>query len=782
MQGGPAYWLPFFMDQLFIYSLIMSDAKTNIIAMQCRSAGEGHARSTGSNRGAEGRQRLRELDQERAARTETAESLCSSQAVINALLHTPLDAVFVLDSEGVVLDLSDAGARRLGKPCAEIVQKTIWDFLPQHVAEYRKKQVAQVFASGNPARFEDERQGLWNDTILYPIQNAAGRVSCVVVVAHDITERKLVEDELRRSKKLLENAQRMARVGNWDVDFDPKRTQWSDELCRILGYAPGEIEPSVDFFAGHVHPDDRDQFLNRISQHGIGDYNLLGTQAEYRVVARDGSVKWVFGNTEAEYDEQGAVRRISGTVQDITERRQMEEALRGSEQKFHGLFLASGEGIMLCDCRWRIIGWNKALEHITGRPEQDFLNRDASEMIVEFFPHEYRTPELHAMFQERLATFLSDTDSVEGEFVMSRQDGTTSIISYSIYKIPIGTDCLFGGILRDITDIRRAEEQSQRLGRILEESLNEIYILDARTFMFIMANRGARENLGYSMQELSAMSLLEMNPEFTRQAIAARVEPLLTGANQLMQLETMLTRKNGSTYPVEVRLHMAKYDDADVLVANVLDCTQSKLGEEAIRKSEERFRAIFNNAGIGIGLVDMDGRYVQVNNCWADMLGYSVKELLGMRHLDVMHPQDREATMRRVDEMHDGAINSYYVERRFIRKDGTVFWINGAATPLPDGRGGIEAIIGLAADITDRKIAEAERELLIVELTDALAQIKTLKGLLPICSSCKKIRDDSGYWNTLEKYIMEHSEAEFTHGICPDCIRKYFPEAYEDAE
>jgi PAS domain S-box-containing protein len=760
----------------------MEDSRTNIIAMQCRSAGEEHARSTDSSSGADSQQRPRKLKRELTSRNESAESLRSSQAVIKALLHTPLDAVFVLDAGGMVLDLNDAGARRLGNPHADIIHKNIWDFLPQHIAEYRKEHVEKVFATGNPARFEDERQGVWNDTIVYPIQNSAGRVSCVVVVAHDITERKQVEGELRRSKKLLENAQRMASVGNWDVDLDPKRVQWSDELYRILGYTPGEIEPSVDFFASHVHPDDRGQFLNRSTQHGIGDYNLLGTHTEYRVVARDGSFKWVFGTTEAEYDEQGAISGISGTIQDITERRLMEEALRENEQKFRGLFLASGEGIMLCDSRWRIIGWNKALEHITGRPENDFLNRDACDMIIEFFPQEYRTPELHAMLKERLALFLSDRDSVSGEFVMFRHDGSFRTISYSIYKIPIGTDCLFGGILRDITDIQRAEEQSQRLGRIVEESLNEIYILDARTFRFILANRGARENLGYSMQELSAMTLLEMNPEFTLQAITARVEPLLTGAQQLMQFETMLMRQNGSTYPVEVRLHMAKYDDADVLVANVLDCTQRKLAEVAIRKSEERFRAIFNNAGIGIGLVDMDGRYVQVNSCWADMLGYSVEELLGMLHFDVMHPQDRETTMRRVDEMHDGSINSYYVERRFVRKDGTVFWVNGAATPLPDGQGGIEAIIGLAADITDRKIAEAERELLIVELTDALAQIKTLKGLLPICSSCKKIRDDSGYWNTLEKYIMEHSEAEFTHGICPDCIRKYFPEACEDAE
>ena len=76
----------------------------------------------------------------------------------------------------------------------------------------------------------------------------------------------------------------------------------------------------------------------------------------------------------------------------------------------------------------------------------------------------------------------------------------------------------------------------------------------------------------------------------------------------------------------------------------------------------------------------------------------------------------------------------------------------------------------------ERKQAESEREQLIAELQGALAQVKTLSGLLPICSGCKKIRDDQGYWNRIETYISEHSDAQFSHGICPDCAKKYFPD------
>ena len=83
-------------------------------------------------------------------------------------------------------------------------------------------------------------------------------------------------------------------------------------------------------------------------------------------------------------------------------------------------------------------------------------------------------------------------------------------------------------------------------------------------------------------------------------------------------------------------------------------------------------------------------------------------------------------------------------------------------------------------EIRIRKEAETEKEHLIKNLTHALEEIKTLQGLLPICSFCKNIRDDKGYWNQIEAYISEHSEAEFSHGICPECSKKLYPDIYDD--
>jgi len=95
--------------------------------------------------------------------------------------------------------------------------------------------------------------------------------------------------------------------------------------------------------------------------------------------------------------------------------------------------------------------------------------------------------------------------------------------------------------------------------------------------------------------------------------------------------------------------------------------------------------------------------------------------------------------------------------------------------PLRNPNGAITGCIGIALDITEQKRLEEQRERLIADLRNALTHIKTLRGLLPICAACKKIRDNHGYWKQIEEYISDHSDAKFSHGICPECRQKLYP-------
>ncbi|MGH7254148.1 MAG: PAS domain S-box protein, partial [Nitrospirales bacterium] len=110
-----------------------------------------------------------------------------------------------------------------------------------------------------------------------------------------------------------------------------------------------------------------------------------------------------------------------------------------------------------------------------------------------------------------------------------------------------------------------------------------------------------------------------------------------------------------------------------------------------------------------------------------------------------------------------------------FRKDGRRIHVSLTVSPIKAADGGIIGVSKIARNITQRKAAEEERERLLGELREALDHIKTLRGMLPICASCKNVRNDQGYWDHIENYIQEHSEARVTHGICPECYRKLYP-------
>lgn len=147
--------------------------------------------------------------------------------------------------------------------------------------------------------------------------------------------------------------------------------------------------------------------------------------------------------------------------------------------------------------------------------------------------------------------------------------------------------------------------------------------------------------------------------------------------------------------------------------------------------------------------------------------------------LKLIHPEDRARATETVSKAVSTG-NKYRMEKRIVRPDGTIRYVLSVGEIIYDEEGSPKKLMGSFLDITELKKAELEREKLIEELRSALATVKCLTGLLPICASCKKIRDDTGYWQQVEIYIAEHSDVNFTHGICPDCIRKLYPEFCQD--
>ena len=208
------------------------------------------------------------------------------------------------------------------------------------------------------------------------------------------------------------------------------------------------------------------------------------------------------------------------------------------------------------------------------------------------------------------------------------------------------------------------------------------------------------------------------------------------------------------------------------------DMTEHKRREQQLQESHARYHAVFTSSGEGILVADLETKlFKYANPTICAMLGYAEEELIGMGVADI-HPKDvlKHVISEFISQARGEKILSTDVPCQ--RKDGTVIYADITATKVViDGR---ECNVGFFTDITERKKAQAEKEKLISELQNALNNIRTLKGLLPICASCKKIRDDEGYWNQIESYIRDHSEAEFSHGICPECAKKFYPDYIDD--
>jgi PAS domain S-box-containing protein len=215
-------------------------------------------------------------------------------------------------------------------------------------------------------------------------------------------------------------------------------------------------------------------------------------------------------------------------------------------------------------------------------------------------------------------------------------------------------------------------------------------------------------------------------------------------------------------------------NDADAVARDV---TGPRRLEEALRQSEVQFRGAFSYAAIGMALVAPDGRWLRVNRSLCETVGYTEDELLARTLQDITHPDDLDADLGQVRRMLTGDIPCFHMEKRYFHKDGRVIWGLLSVALVHDVQGRPLHLVSQVQDVTARKQAEAERESLIRQLQEALARVKRLRGLLPVCAWCRQVRNDRGHWQQLEAHIQKHLDVRFTHAMCPSCLAKQ--SAYE---
>lgn len=392
-------------------------------------------------------------------------------------------------------------------------------------------------------------------------------------------------------------------------------------------------------------------------------------------------------------------RRVAELERREAEHRQKEQVPEQSDERFRLFYEQSPLGYQSLNADGRILDVNPAWLKILGYERDNVVGRWFGDLL---------TPDSRQVFPDRFARFKEVGEVHDVRFEMVCGDGRTRCVEFDgrISRTPEGhfdrTHC----VLRDVTERREAEQAIRRNEakyRFFVETTNEgIWAIDAdHKTTFVNARMAAM--LGYAEEEMIGRVVEEFMFEedlpAQRERMAARHE------GKAARYEHRFRRKDaGEVWTLvsatPLKSSQGRFEGSFAVFA---DITERKRAEKALRRSEERFKAILDGAAAMVAVADTGGRWVHVNQHMADLLGYSVAELTGMLALDITHPDDRPDAQALLGRLLRGEIPSYRMDRRHLRKDGVVVWVDLSVSPLHDDQGRIEGLIGVAFDITEQK-------------------------------------------------------------------------------
>jgi PAS domain S-box-containing protein len=349
------------------------------------------------------------------------------------------------------------------------------------------------------------------------------------------------------------------------------------------------------------------------------------------------------------------------------------------------------------------------------------------------------------------------------EVLARRSDGTSFPAEISLSFVQGCAETL---VLTAIRDVGRKRADELHLTAIVEASDDAIVgkTLDGT---IVSWNKGAEKIYGYKAKEMVGQSISRLVPPGKPDELPGIMKHLRRG-QRVESYETTRVHKDGHLIDISVTISPVKDEAGKVVGASAIarDITKRKQAEAALRLSEERFRVALKGAPVVVFTQDLQLRYTWINS---PVLAWNRQDYVGKTDAEIVGDEEASRlTAIKQEVIRTGVGSRTEVNVAF---EGTIHYFDLIVEPLRDAGETLLGLICSATDITSSKN-------LIAKLQEALDQINVLSGLLSICASCKRIRDDHQTWQPLESYIQAHSEAKFSHGVCPDCLRKLYPDYY----
>ncbi|HEX8552510.1 MAG TPA: PAS domain S-box protein [Abditibacteriaceae bacterium] len=667
------------------------------------------------------------------------------------LLNVIGQAVIVTDTAGIITYWNAYAEKLYGWSTEEVVGRSILEVTPTRTTSEQAREVFSLLIRGKSWSGEfvvQKKDGTWFSAFVTdtPVIDDEGTVVAIIGLSHDISEQKEAEERLRESEANLAVAQQIARLGSWERDLsnlaelNKTPLRWSDEVFRIFGYRPGEVEVSYESFFGAVHPDDQ-----TLVARAIADAIRFGTPVslDHRVRRLDGTERFVHEHAEILYDKDtGRPLKMIGTVQDITEHKQNEEALRIGQERFEILSRATNDAVWDWNLITQQIWWNEGFETLFGFERKD----------IEPGIESWQT-RVHPDDRERVIASVQNLIDGGGaawsdEYRFARADGSYAEIFDRgfIIRDVSGQPVRMIGSMQDISKRKQSEALLQFQKTLLEAqteaSLDGILVVSSdgkilsynQRFVRIwgvspnILNQGADEqvlqsvldNLENPQEFLDKIAYLYQN-----RSEQSREELVLRDGRILDRFSAPIASSDGHYYG---------------RVWYFRDVTESKQSEMALRESEERFRRIISTAQEGVWQVDAEGRTSYANQRMADLLGYTREEMQGRPCLDFFHQEAHEQALQMFTQRRQGG--GEQVDAHLVHKTGADLWVILSVSPLLDNNGEFSGALAMVTDITERRRTEQERDRFFTMSLDLLC-IADLSGNFKRCNPA--FREVLGY-------------------------------------
>lgn len=609
-------------------------------------------------------------------------------ARLGRMLATMPVAVIETDAAGVIAYANAAAARILRLAPAEVEGRRLdaaaWristadgvPLLPEHLPAARALRGETVTDLEHAIADPGTGERVVLSVSAAPIFGAGGEIEGATTVLVDVTERHRAQAALRASERRLRLAQEAGGIGLWDWDIITGRVFWSEGYYQLWDLDPAEVMPSYAAFLAHIHPDDRPAADAAVSAALAGERPL---DAEWRVLTRDGSARWMAARGEVVRDAAGTPTRMLGVCLDVTGRRRAEEAARTGEARFQAALTGSPIFVyeMDTDLRYR---W------VCNPPPplapEDWVGRRDDETA----PPEHAEPRM-ALKRKVIETGIGARAEV------THDRGGGEIRTYDLTLEPVldeqGQVVGLRGAALDVTERRRAETalsestERLRLHALLLESMAEGVSLSTEDGIIVYANPAEERMFGYGPGELVGRHVSVQNaysPEENRRIVAEVIATLK--AQGVWRGEWLNRRKDGSTFVTAAHISAVEVAGRQHWLCVQADVTEQRQAAAALRESEKRYKATQEHAGVGIAEVDASGRFLRVNAALCAITGYPREALLTRTVFDVTHPEDAREEQVEYARLVAAELDTY-ARARDLARTGPRPGTQGGADPGP---------------------------------------------------------------------------------------------------